>query len=369
MIASHCQESAGQTVVSVKGRSRYAVTEEMRASGGPIHDFPLVVMINGGSASASEIVAGAIQDHDRGLTVGETTFGKGLVQTIMPLRNSRGYALALTTGRYYTPSGRLIQRDYGATSLDDYFLPRDRQPCEQGTGDSKLTDAGRKVFGGDGITPDYCVAAETPSKFVAYLGSRQAFVSFARNYDAADGNGKAQVAGAGSRSGAASAKVKLVTRDFTADDQVMEDFKAYLAGRKLRFTDEDLEANRDAIVHLIEDEVLRHVFGEGEARRRSTAWDPQIQKSLELVQRAELLLKDPRQFVAAREADARGERPFGCPRTLAQLYMTDLLQGMIDRGDALTAVPVRRGWFEIDSIRDLEVAERVLAAAPLRQAA
>ena len=104
-------------------------------------------------------MAGAIQDHDRGLIVGETTFGKGLVQTIMPLRNVRGYALALTTARYYTPSGRSIQRDYGSTALEDYFAPRDRKPCEQGVGEAKLTDAGRKVYGGDGITPDYCVEA------------------------------------------------------------------------------------------------------------------------------------------------------------------------------------------------------------------
>jgi carboxyl-terminal processing protease len=99
--------------------------------------------------------------------VGETTFGKGLVQTIMPLRNVRGYALSLTTGRYYTPSGRSIQRDYGSTALEDYYSPRDRKACDQGSGDAKLTDAGRKVYGGDGITPDYCIEQETPSKFVA----------------------------------------------------------------------------------------------------------------------------------------------------------------------------------------------------------
>jgi carboxyl-terminal processing protease len=295
----------GQLVVFTRGRSKRDETSYVTEGESPFADVPLVVLTSRHSASASEIVAGALQDHDRALIVGETTFGKGLVQTIMPLRNVRGYALALTTARYYTPSGRSIQRDYGSTALEDYVAPRDRAVCNEGQGDAKTTDAGRRVYGGDGITPDYCVAAETPSKFVAYLGSRQAFVSFARNYDAAEGNGRAQVAGAGSRSGTASAKVKLVTREFRADDQVLEDFKAYLAGRKLRFTEEDIEANREAIVHVIEDEVLRHVFGEGEARRRSTAWDPQIQKSLELVQRAELLLKDPRQFVAAKEAEGR----------------------------------------------------------------
>ena len=151
------------------------------------------------SASASEIVAGALQDHDRALIVGETTFGKGLVQTIMPLRNVRGYALALTTARYYTPSGRSIQRDYASTALEEYYSPRDRKPCDQGSGEVKLTDSGRKVYGGDGITPDYCVEPETPSKFVAYLIARQAFTGFAHGYEAAEGQGQAAIAGTGTR--------------------------------------------------------------------------------------------------------------------------------------------------------------------------
>jgi carboxyl-terminal processing protease len=295
----------GQLVVFTRGRSKRDETSYVTETDSQFSGVPLVVLTSRHSASASEIVAGALQDHDRALIVGETTFGKGLVQTIMPLRNVRGYALALTTARYYTPSGRSIQRDYGSTALEDYVAPRGREACNEGQTDAKTTDAGRKVFGGDGITPDYCVAAETPSKFVAYLGARQAFVSFARNYDAADGIPKGQVAGAGSRSGQTSAKVKMITREFKADDQVIEDFKAYLKGRKLKFTDEDIEQNRTALVHVIEEEVLRHVFGEGEARRRSMAWDPQILKSLELVQRAELLLKDPQKFVAERMAEGR----------------------------------------------------------------
>ena len=295
----------GQLVVFTRGRSKRDETSYVTEGESAFADVPLVVLTSRHSASASEIVAGALQDHDRALIVGETTFGKGLVQTIMPLRNVRGYALALTTARYYTPSGRSIQRDYGSTALEDYVAPRDRGPCNEGQGDAKTTDAGRKVYGGDGITPDYCVGQETPSKFVAYLGARQAFVAFARSYDAADGSGRAQVAGAGSRSGPASAKVKLITREFKADEQVLEDFKTYLKGRKLKSSDEAIEANRAVVTHVIEEEVLRHVFGEGEARRRSMAWDPQIQKSLELVQRAELLLKDPQRFMAEKEAEGR----------------------------------------------------------------
>src|SRR5687767_3625876 len=164
----------GQLVVFTRGRNKRDESSYVTEVEGRFADLPLIVLTSKHSASASEIVAGAIQDHDRGLIVGETTFGKGLVQTIMPLRNLRGYALALTTARYYTPSGRSIQRDYGSTALEDYVAPRDRKACDEGRGEAKLTDAGRKVYGGDGITPDYCVEPEQPSKFVSHLISRGA---------------------------------------------------------------------------------------------------------------------------------------------------------------------------------------------------
>ncbi len=117
-------------------------------------EYPIVVLVNRGTASAAEIVAGAIQDHDRGLIVGETTFGKGLVQTVYPLSENTG--LALTTAKYYTPSGRLIQRDYTGVSLYDYYYNRD--DSEDGNKSSnrevKTTDSGRTVYGGGGISPD-----------------------------------------------------------------------------------------------------------------------------------------------------------------------------------------------------------------------
>jgi len=262
-----------------------------------------VVLTSRHSASASEIVAGALQDHDRALIVGETTFGKGLVQTIMPLRNVRGYALALTTARYYTPSGRSIQRDYVSASIDEYYSARERKGCGQGSGEAKLTDSGRKVFGGDGITPDYCVEAETPNKFVSYLIGRQAFSGFARRFEVESGRGQADIAGTGKRSHTTSAKVRVVARDFHVDDTVLSEFKEYLTSRKLRFTPADVEQNRVAIVHQIEDQVLMQVIGEGEARRRSVSWDPQIRKALELVPRAEVLMRDPKTFVAERARD------------------------------------------------------------------
>src|SRR6202171_1762444 len=141
----------GQLIVSHHGRSspekRYVAA---RGNGGK--EYPLVVLVNRGTASAAEIVAGAIQDHDRGLIAGEVTFGKGLVQTVYPL--SENTALALTTAKYYTPSGRLIQREYNGVSLYDYYYAREQEgPGTAPSKEVKLTDSGRTVYGGGGINP------------------------------------------------------------------------------------------------------------------------------------------------------------------------------------------------------------------------
>src|SRR6267142_5769284 len=137
----------GQVIVSHRGRSspekRYVA-----AHGNAGKDYPLVVLVNRGTASAAEIVSGAIQDHDRGLIVGETTFGKGLVQTVYNIAENTG--LALTTARYYTPSGRLIQRDYSSISLYDYYYNHEGEDGGPNR-EVKLTDGGRTVYGGGGI--------------------------------------------------------------------------------------------------------------------------------------------------------------------------------------------------------------------------
>src|SRR5687767_2025056 len=154
---------SGQTVVSVKGRARYAKTEALRARGGPVDNFPLVVLINGGSASASEIVAGAIQDYGRGVVVGTESFGKGLVQRVFQLPYETG--LTLTTARYYTPYGRSLQRDYSSGSIYDYYSHQDEANTAAGNGQPKpagspvTTANGRVLYGGRGIEPDVRIAA------------------------------------------------------------------------------------------------------------------------------------------------------------------------------------------------------------------
>src|SRR5437764_7626577 len=152
----------GAVIVSHHGRaSAERVYKASHGNGGK--EYPLVVLVNRGTASAAEIVAGAIQEHARGLVVGETTFGKGLVQTVYPLSNDTG--LALTTAKYYTPSGRLIQRDYSNVSLYDYYYNPDRDK-ETNTGkEVKLTDSGRTVYGGGGINPDEKVPATKLNHF------------------------------------------------------------------------------------------------------------------------------------------------------------------------------------------------------------
>jgi len=138
----------GDTVVSHRGRASAEKPYTARR-GGEKHDYPIVVLVNKYSASAAEIVAGALQDHDRGWILGETTFGKGLVQTVYPLNENAG--LALTTAHYYTPSGRLIQRDYSNISFLDYYY--NRKGDTKNMQDVKMTDSGRTVYGGGGITP------------------------------------------------------------------------------------------------------------------------------------------------------------------------------------------------------------------------
>ena len=150
----------GQTVVSVKGRTNYAAPRELKTTGVDVEKLPLVVLVNGGSASASEIVAGAIQDYGRGLIVGTDSFGKGLVQKVY--RTPYGTGLTLTTARYYTPFGRSLQRDYSSGSIYDYYTHNgqtDEDSAPKPAGVPVTLPDGRTLFGGRGIEPDVKVKA------------------------------------------------------------------------------------------------------------------------------------------------------------------------------------------------------------------
>src|SRR5205085_497693 len=152
-----------QIILTQKGRNEQKVYRATNETGAP-DQTPLVILINEDTASASEIVSGAMQDHDRALIVGQTSFGKGLVQSIIPLEYGAG--LTLTSAKYYTPSGRLIQRDYSNGGFYDYYthgagVGREPKEPAKPTGQEKKTDTGRAVYGGGGISPDESVNART----------------------------------------------------------------------------------------------------------------------------------------------------------------------------------------------------------------
>ncbi|HTT33307.1 MAG TPA: S41 family peptidase [Methylomirabilota bacterium] len=242
---------------------------------------PLVILVNNNSASATEIVSGAVQDHDRGLIVGETTFGKGLVQTVTPL--SEGTGLALTTARYYTPSGRLIQRDYKSISLYEYHYERKvpDHPTEV-----KLTDSGRQVTGGGGIAPDIVVDAPKLTKFEQLLFRDDVF------YPAETGVGGFTRFYLGSK--------PTVTKDFEADDNVMRIFREYLSKHSIRYTEPEIAESLDWIKRKIKQEVFMSAFDQQEGFKVLLEADPQVQKAVEALPQARALYQNARKIVAQR---------------------------------------------------------------------
>jgi len=242
---------------------------------------PLVIVVNNNSASATEIVAGAVQDHDRGLIVGETTFGKGLVQTVAPL--AEGTGLALTTARYYTPSGRLIQRDYKSVSLYEYHYERKvpDHPTEV-----RLTDSGRQVTGGGGITPDIEVAAPKLTKFQQLLFRDDVL------FPAETGVGGFTRYFLGTK--------PAITREFEVDDNVMRMFRSYLTSHSVRFTEPDMADNQDWVRRKIKQEVFMSVFSVQDGFKVLLEADPQVQKAVEAVPQARALYQNARKIVAQR---------------------------------------------------------------------
>jgi len=269
-----------QLIVSHHGRAsaerRYYA---LKGNGGV--RVPLVVLINGQSASASEIVAGAIQDHDRGLIVGETSFGKGLVQTVFTL--SEGTGLFLTTAKYYTPSGRLIQRDYKTTSLWDYHY--NRKTPERPT-EIKLTDGGRQVTGGGGITPDVVVAEPKFTSFQTLLFRHRVLGP----YEVGVGDFVTYYLG----------QNPTVTKEFTADDAVMNDFRRFLDKQKIAYTEAELAENMDWIKRRIKQEIFLSVFGQAESYKVELESDIQLQRAIEELPQARALYDNARKLLAQR---------------------------------------------------------------------
>ena len=274
----------GDMIVYTRGRVANSDQDYHARDAGGYADQPLIVLVNRNSASASEIVAGAVQDHDRGLVVGETTFGKALVQSIY--RVSHGAGLALTTARYFTPSGRMIQRPWD-TAFDEYLTYSLREPETpvRAPGDRKYTNAGRAVYSGGGVEPDHFftgpIEGFDPSRFGRLLAARRDFVSFAQRFVAA-GDTRVTVEGRDR---------EVVDRGFVVDEELLDRFREHVESRGLTVDADLFAADDDFIRAMIHYEIDKDLFGGIEARRNLFRRDPQAQHALTLFDEAEALLR------------------------------------------------------------------------------
>jgi carboxyl-terminal processing protease len=246
---------------------------------------PLVVLVNNNSASATEIVSGAVQDHDRGMIVGETTFGKGLVQTVTPLSENTG--LALTTARYYTPSGRLIQRDYKSVSLYEYHY--ERKVPEHPT-EVKLTDSGRQVTGGGGITPDIVVPSPKLNKFQQLL--LQSDVLFPAE------------TGVGGFTRFYLGTKPTITKDFEVDDNLMRTLREFLNKHNVHYTEPEMAENQEWIKRKIKQEVFMSAFGQQEGFKVLLEADPQVRAAVDAIPQARALYQNVKKIIAQRSGAA-----------------------------------------------------------------
>ena len=251
----------------------------------------MVVLVNRRTASAAEIVSGALQDHDRAWILGEPTFGKGLVQTVFPLNDNTG--LLLTTSHYYTPSGRLIQRDYSNISFLDYYTHSNLE--QRNSADVKMTDGGRTVYGGGGITPDerfactpldyptspYCSSANKWNKFQIEMYRKTAFTNFSISYF-------------GPKTDAS------LPKGWDPDERTIQQFHDFLMKNKVDFTEADFNENRAWVKNELKREMYITAFSYEDSQRVAIEQDPAVQKAMDSMPSAKKLLENAKKLLVER---------------------------------------------------------------------
>src|SRR5687768_218076 len=270
-VSDHFLEK-GQMVVYTKGRTPDSAQEYLAPGKHVKFDQPLVVLVNRGSASASEIVAGAVQDHDRGLVVGETSWGKGLVQSVYTLQYGAG--LALTTSKYFTPAGRNIQRDY--TSMYDYYMADEAEngpevPLSQR--EKFKTDTGRIVYGGGGITPDHMVKQPELSRTTQLLEVRSAIFNYAVEY---------------------AAKHPDLTKELPITPAIIEEFVRFAADKEVAPEADIRDALQNAddrkfVERALKAEIVAAKYGYDASYPYRLQGDAQVEKALEVFPEAQKL--------------------------------------------------------------------------------
>lgn len=294
----------GQTIFVQKGRIQ-GFSQTYSSDNGSPDKTPLVILVNGNTASASEILAGALQDHDRALIVGENTFGKGLVQN--PFNLEYGSMLLLTIAKYETPSGRQIQRDYSDGNLYNYYTNGgslgDEDKPKTPQGDARKTDSGRTVYGGGGISPDFVVDTPTIPTERARFQRKLMNPIFAFVLDVSFGKKR------GFDSHLVDRPIKfdhdISTADFPISEGMYAAFRKF-AVERYRFTQKQVDAEREFVERMLRTEFVTSAFGSQTSFQVFNEYDPQLSKAVELLPKAEqLAMEGAKAYAESREERER----------------------------------------------------------------
>jgi carboxyl-terminal processing protease len=281
----------GNAIVITRGRQQSSEQAYRATESSDYLNIPMVTLVNRTSASASEIVSGALQDHDRSIIVGETTFGKALVQSVFKV--SGGAGAAITTARYYTPSGRLIQRAWDG-SFDEYltYTMREQDPNKaHRPEDLKFTDSGRKVYSGGGVEPDHRfdgpVMGFNPTRFSRTLyGGRNQFGLFAARFSR---KGDTRI------TSVTPTKPRELTPEFQVDEALVAEFKQFVTEQKFVIDEAAWKKDQDFIRAILRFEIDTDLFGVSTAWQNFVRQDPQLQASVGFFAEAQSLLETSRQ--------------------------------------------------------------------------